>query len=346
MAHAIFNGSRFAGAVDDGGVFLVDLDLLGGAQVVNGGFFERQAHVFGDDGAAGENGDVLEHFLAAVTKARRLDGSDLEDAAQVVDHQGGQRFAFDVFGNDQQRLAGLGNGFEHGQQFADVGDLLLADEDQRVFQLDLLVLLVVDEVGRQVATVELHAFDHVQLVFEAGTVFNGDHAFLANLVHRGGDDFADGFIGVRRHGADLGNGLAVFAGHGQLLDFGGDGFDGLVDAALDVHRVNAGGDALLAFVEDGLGQNGRGGGAVAGGVGGLGSDFLHELGAHVLELVLQFDFLRNRHAVLGDGGGAKALVDDHVTTLGAEGDFDRVGKRVDAGHHACAGVVAKLDFFC
>ena len=82
--------------------------------------------------------------------------------------------------------------------------------------------------------------------------------------------------------------------------------DRLVDAALQVHRVHAGGDGLHAFADDRLGEHGGGGGAVAGDVGGLGSDFLHHLRAHVLELVLELDFLRDRDAVLGDGRGAEA----------------------------------------
>jgi hypothetical protein len=81
--------------------------------------------------------------------------------------------------------------------------------------------------------------------------------------------------------------------------------DGLVDTALEVHRVHAGGNVLHAFADDGLGQHGGGGGAVTGDVGGLGSDFLDHLGAHVGELVLQFDFLGDGNAVLGDGRAAE-----------------------------------------
>ena len=47
------------------------------------------------------------------------------------------------------------------------------------------------------------------------------------------------------------------------------GLHGLVDAALEVHRVHAGGDRLHALADDGLRQHGGGGGAVAGVVGGL-----------------------------------------------------------------------------
>src|SRR3569623_231877 len=290
-----------AGAVDDGGVFLADLDALGATQVLQGGFFQRQTDFFGDHGAAGEDGHVFQHRLATVAEARSLDGTGLEDAADVVDHQGGERFAVDVFGDDQQRLAGLGDLLQYGQQVTDVGDLLVEQQDEGIFHDRHLLVGVVDEVGRQVAAVELHAFDDVEFVFQARAVFNRDHAFLADLVHRGGDDVAERGVGVGGNGTDLGDFLAAGAGHGNLLQFGGDGDDGLVDAALEVHRVHPGGDELHAFVDDGLGQHGRRGGAVTGDVGGFGSDFLDHLRAHVLQLVLQFDFLGDRYAVLGHG---------------------------------------------
>ena len=98
-----------AAAFDDGGVFLVDGDALGFAEVAEVDVLELDAEVFGDDAATGEDGDVFEHGLAAVAEARSLDGGDVEDAAELVDHEGGEGFAFDVFGDDEQRAAGLGD---------------------------------------------------------------------------------------------------------------------------------------------------------------------------------------------------------------------------------------------
>ena len=105
--------------------------------------------------------------------------------------------------------------------------------------------------------------------------------------------------------------------------------DGLVDAALQVHRVHARGHVLHAFANDGLGQHGRGGGAVAGDVRGLGSDFLDHLGTHVLELVLQLDLFGDRDTVLGDGRAAERALEHHVATLRAERHLDGVGEDVD-----------------
>ncbi len=219
-------------------------------------------------------------------------------------------------------------------------------QDQRLVELGALALLIVDEVRREIAAIELHAFDHFELVLEARTFFNRDHAFLADLRHGVGNRLADALVGVRGNRADLRNRLRVLAGLGELLQlFGGRG-DGLVDAALQVHRVDARGDGLEAFADDGLREHGRGGGAVAGFVGGVGSDFLHHLRAHVLELVLEFDFLRDGDTVLGDGGGAEALVEHGVAALGTQRDFDGIRQNIHTLEHALPSVVAEAYVFC
>ena len=90
---------------DDRRVVLVDLDLLGPAQVVERDVLQLDAEVLEDRLAAGQDGDVFEHGLAAVAVAGRLDGAALERAAELVDDQRGQGLALDVLGDDQERLA-------------------------------------------------------------------------------------------------------------------------------------------------------------------------------------------------------------------------------------------------
>src|SRR5690606_21328812 len=100
-------------------------DLLGLAEVLPLDVLELDAEVLADQLATGEDRDVLEHRLAAVTEARRLDGADLERAAQLVDDQRGERLALDVLGDDQQRLALAGDLLEDRQQVLHRRDLLL-----------------------------------------------------------------------------------------------------------------------------------------------------------------------------------------------------------------------------
>ncbi len=258
-------------------------------------------------------------------KPGAFDRGDLEATAQPVDDEGGECFAFDVFGDDHQRLAGLHNGFEQRQQFVQLRQLLLVDQDVGVFHLDAHLVGVGDEVGRDIAAVELHALDDVELGLEALGLFNRDDALVADLLHGVGEELADLGVAVGGDGADLGDLLV----RGHLLGVGlevlDDRVDRQIDAALQVHRVHARGNRLGAFLDDGVGEHGRGGGAVAGRVSGLGGDFAHHLGAHVLELVLKLDFLGDGDAVLGDARGAERLVEDDVAALRTERHADSVG---------------------
>src|SRR5712675_1882762 len=50
-------------------------------------------------------------------------------------------------------------------------------------KLGALALLIVDEVRREITAIELHAFDHFELVVEARALFNRDHALFADFRH-------------------------------------------------------------------------------------------------------------------------------------------------------------------
>ena len=329
---------------------------LARAEVFELDVLELDAEVFGDGLAAGEDGDVLQHGLAAIAEAGGLDGRDVQRAAQLVDDEGRERFAVHVLSDDDERLAGAGDLLEQRQQVLHRGDLLLVDEDVGVLEGGFHALGIGDEVGREVAAVELHALDDFELGLQGLRLFDGDDAVLADLLHGLGDDGADGGVGVGGDGADLGDHVAG-DGLGELgersadddavlIALADDGFDGLVDAALEGHGVGAGGNGLDAFAIDGLGEHGGGGGAVAGDVGGLRSDFADHLGAHVLERVAELDFLGDGDAVLGDGGRAELLLDDDVAALGAEGDLHRVGQNVDAAQNRLTGIFSVQNLLC
>ncbi len=129
----------------------------------------------------------------------------------------------------------------------------------------------------------------------------------------------------------------------MALDGLNGGVGGLGDALLHDHGVGPGGQILQALPDDGLGQQGGGGGAVAGHVVGLGGDLLDDLGAHVLERVGQLNLLGDGHAVVGDEGGAELLIQHHIAALGAHGDFNGVGQLVDAPLQGVAGLLAVAD---
>src|SRR5262249_58712216 len=64
-----------AGALDDRGVLFVDHDLAGAAEHVDRDALELHAELVGDQLAAGEDRDVLQHGLAAGAAAPRPGGA-------------------------------------------------------------------------------------------------------------------------------------------------------------------------------------------------------------------------------------------------------------------------------
>src|SRR4029077_95684 len=222
--------------------------------------------------------------------------------------------------DDEQRTAKPRHLLEHRQQVLHRADLLLVDQDDGILEGDFHALGVRDEIRREVPAVELHALDDVQGGLERLGLFNGDDAVLADLVHRAGDDLADRLVVVRRDGADLRDHVAADRLR-HLLDLFRDRLDRLLDAALDVHRVGAGDDVLRALAVDRLGQHGRGRRAVARGVRRLARDLAHHLRAHVLEGILEVDFLGDGHAVLVMVGDPNFLSRTTLRPLGPRVTF-------------------------
>ena len=202
------------------------------------------------------------------------------------------------------------------------------------------------EVGREITAVELHAFFLLDGGFEAFAFFDGDHAVFADLLHRVGEFIADFRVAVGRDRADLGDGFFIAAFDGHFLEFFGDVFDGLVHAALHLDGADPGDDGFEAFVVNGFGHDGRGGRAVAGHVGGFAGDFADHAGAHVFELVGEFDFAGHGHAVFGDGRRAEALFENHVPPPRAERDADGAGELAHAPPHRFLGFLIEGNHFC
>jgi hypothetical protein len=67
----------------------------------------------------------------------------------------------------------------------------------------------------------------------------------------------------------------------------------------------------------------------------LARHFLHHLGAHILERILQVDFLRDRDAVLGDRRRSEALAEDDVAPRGPSVTFTAFARLSTPRRIAC-----------
>ena len=331
--------------IDDDRVVLIDADALGFAEVLDRNVLELEAQFFGDDLAARENGHILEHGLPAVAKARGLDCRYVDRAADLVDHQRGQGFTLDILGDDQKRASLASDLLEDGKEILHIADLLLVQENQGLFENAFHGLGIRYEVGREIATVELHALDDVQLGLEALSFLNRDDAFLADLVHGLGDDAANRRVAIGRNRTDLRDLLSATGGLGKTSELRADGLDCCVDATLQIHGVDAGDDQLASLTEDRLGENRRGGRSITRDIRGLACDLFDHLSTHVLEPVLKLNFLGDGNSVLCHSRGAEALLDNDISTLRAERYTDCVGESVDTRENLRTGILIEENFF-
>ena len=132
----------------------------------------------------------------------------------------------------------------------------------------------------------------------------------------------------------------------MVLDICYNGCNGLVDTTLEVHRISTCGDVLQSNVHDALCEDGGGGCSVAGVVTSLAGYALHELGACVLKVVLEFNLLSHCHSVLCNLGSTKFLLNNHVAALRTECHLDCISQLVNALLQQFAGVGIEFYFFC
>jgi hypothetical protein len=129
---------------------------------------------------------------------------------------------------------------------------------------------------------------------------------VANLVHGLGDHVADLALAVGGDRCHLGDLVSASDLTRAPFDVFEDSGHSQVDAALQLHRVDAADLGLNAPVGDSLGQDYGGCGSVAGELTGLGSDLTHHLRAHILEPVGKLDLFGYGHTVLTDSRGTEA----------------------------------------
>ena len=101
LVDASLNRFGCAFTFNNSGVVFVNNDAFGSAEVVRSDVFEINTEVFGDDASVCQDGDVFEHGFTPVTIAGCLHGGTPEYAANLVDDDGCEGFAFDIFGDNQ-----------------------------------------------------------------------------------------------------------------------------------------------------------------------------------------------------------------------------------------------------
>src|SRR5699024_7730480 len=243
-----------ASTFDDSGFVLGDDHLASGTQHIEGSVLQGQAYFFGDNLATGQDSNVVEHCSTTVAKAWSFDGYRLEGAANLVDNQGCQGFAFNIFGDDQQWFARLHDFFQDANHVTSIRDLGVDDQDVWVFQDSFLAFAVGCEVTGDVALIEAHTFGQFQIQAKGVGLFNGHNAFFTDLVQCFSDDTTN-FVVTSGDGGGVGDLVFGFDFASLILQRCGDSRNSLVDTAAQCDWVGTGSNVAQAFRNQGLSQN-------------------------------------------------------------------------------------------
>lgn len=283
--------------VEEDSVLLGNGDSSGGAEHVGGSLLELDVKVVAEDSTVGQDSEIAEDRLAVVTEAGSLNGSDLELATKLVEDADSKSLAIDILSNDEEGTALLLGSLKSGNDVLNSRDLLLGEEDQRLLEFNLGALGIGDEVGGDVAAVELHSLGDLELILNGLALLHGDDTLLADLLHGVGEELANVSVTVGGDGGDLGDFLAggdLLLVCAQVLD---NSLDGGLGSAPQVHRVASSGDVLDGLGEDSAGENGGGCGTVTSNLVGLGGDVLEKTSTKVLELVLKGNGLGDGYTI-------------------------------------------------
>src|SRR6266851_10357958 len=147
-------------------------------------------------------------------------------------------------------LPRLDHRLEQRQQRLKARQLLFVEKDVRLVQLGHHLLGIGHKVGADIAAVELHPFDHVELGLERFGFFDRDHPLIADLLHRLGDHSADLAVIVGRDRADLRDFIVGRDFLGPFSNLRHHDIDRSVDAALQIHWVHAGSHCLGALAHN------------------------------------------------------------------------------------------------
>ena len=188
---------------------------------------------------------------------------------------------------------------------------LIADQDGGVFQNRFHLLRIGDEVGRDEAAVELHAFDHFKHGLGGFRLLDGDNALIADLLHGIGHEFPDGGVVVGRDGGDLRLLLSLFHRARHRLERLDRNLARPIQPALEIDGACAGHDIFDSISQNGVRQHRSRACPIADSIACLLGGLTEHLCSKVLVGILEAELLGDRDPVIAHDRCAERLLDQN-----------------------------------
>ncbi len=143
---------------------------------------------------AGYSSNILHHCFSSVPKTRSFHRYALESTSDLIYDKSSQGFAINILGDNKQCLARLHDLFQNGKYIGYGTDFLICDQDVRLFKNRLHAFSISHHIGRDIAFVKLHSFNHFQVCSHRLRFFDRYDPVFSHFFHRIRDQ--DSNIGI------------------------------------------------------------------------------------------------------------------------------------------------------
>ena len=183
LSHSCLNCFLVACAINNDSILFLNLNGFCTAKLIQLRLFQIQTEFFRNHLAACEDCNILKHCFSSVAIAGCLDCNYVEGSAQLVNDQCGKSLALDILRDDQQFSTGLNDLLKDRKDLLNVADLLICDQDIRIFQNCFHLIHIGSHICGDITSVKLHTFYQIQLCLHSLALFDGDHAVACHLLH-------------------------------------------------------------------------------------------------------------------------------------------------------------------
>ena len=306
--------SRITGTVYNYGIFLVYLNGMRASQHIQGCFFQIKPCLSRDYLSAGKYCDISQQSFSSFSESGSLNRYTVESSSQLVENQSCQSLAFHIVCDDQQLSALLYDLFQNRQQFLNVGNFLICNQNVGVFHGSFHLFCIVYHVSGQISSVKLHALYYFQSCAHGFGFFYSNNAFRAYFIHSFRNQAADFFIscGNRSNLCDIAFPVNRDC---NIFNFINRCIYRTLDSSSQNHGICTCGYIFKSFADNRLSQQCCGCCTVAGNIICLCSNLFYQLCAHIFKAVFQFDFLCDSYAVIGNQRRSEFSFQQNVSAL-------------------------------
>ena len=134
-----------------------------------------------DKSATSKDGNILKSWLSVISEWGSFNCTYFKVIFESVKDKSSQELSFNILGDDQEGFLFLISELKEGKDLSQSSEFLLDIEDVAVLILYFLLLIVGEEVGWDVSSIEAESIDVLYFMIKCFSFFDCDYAVVAHF---------------------------------------------------------------------------------------------------------------------------------------------------------------------